>query len=225
MREHGGRIGSDDAGLPAAPRAADRAGRSPRPRRCRAGCWSAAVRGRDDRRARCRPSPPCRRCARTAARPRSRRDRNTHRAWPSRARGYRRRTSISMPSITAMEILALEAERLDRRRKAARARHRRCPRRSRRCRSATAGAVRPACRAARRVRDVVDLAAERIDLVHRLALRLRHDAHRGVERAAGGALGGGILGSATATRYSLDSRLVPRILRPAHRPRPADPAQ
>src|SRR5437868_6185449 len=33
--------------------------------------------------------------------------------------------------------------------------------------------------------DIVDLAAERIDFEHRLALRARHDAHRRIERAAG----------------------------------------
>ncbi len=43
---------------------------------------------------------------------------------------------------------------------------------------------------AARIRDVVDLPAERIDLEHRLALRARQDAHRGVERAAGRPLGG-----------------------------------
>ena len=36
-----------------------------------------------------------------------------------------------------------------------------------------------------RVRDVVDLPAKAVDLEHRLALRARQDAHRGVERAAG----------------------------------------
>src|SRR2546423_169264 len=36
-----------------------------------------------------------------------------------------------------------------------------------------------------RIGDVVDLAAKTVDLEHRLALRTRQDAHRGVERAAG----------------------------------------
>ena len=40
------------------------------------------------------------------------------------------------------------------------------------------------------VGDVVDLAAERIDFEHRLALRFRHDAHGEIERAAGRALFG-----------------------------------
>ena len=70
-------------------------------RRCRAGCWSAAARGRDDARARCRPARPCRTPGPKAARPRSRRDRNRDRASPNRARGYPRAASISMPSITA----------------------------------------------------------------------------------------------------------------------------
>ncbi len=48
---------------------------------------------------------------------------------------------------------------------------------------------RRASRGPRRVGDVVDLPAERIDLEHRVALRARQDAHRRVERAAGGALG------------------------------------
>ena len=39
-----------------------------------------------------------------------------------------------------------------------------------------------------RIRDVVDAPAEAVDLVHRVALRLRQDPHRGIERAAGGAL-------------------------------------
>ena len=72
-----------------------------------------------------------------------------------------------------------------------------------------------------RVRDVVDLAAERIDLVHRLALRLRHDAHRGVERAAGGAFGGGILGFDGGHVYSRISFANAG----ACGPRPTDPAQ
>src|SRR4029078_9538196 len=39
----------------------------------------------------------------------------------------------------------------------------------------------------RRIRDVIDQPAERIDFEHRLALRSRQYPHRGVERAARGA--------------------------------------
>src|SRR5262249_14702324 len=41
---------------------------------------------------------------------------------------------------------------------------------------------------AARVRDIVDAAAEVVDLIHGVALRLRQDTHCRVERAAGGAL-------------------------------------
>ncbi len=70
-----------DAGRRAALRAADKAGRSPHPRRGRAGYWSAAARGRDDGPARGRPRAPCRRPAPTAGRPRWRPGRNKDRAW------------------------------------------------------------------------------------------------------------------------------------------------
>ena len=71
------------------------------------------------------------------------------------------------------------------------------------------------------VGDVVDGAAERIDFEHRLALRARQDAHAGIERAAGGALG---------SRSGLPHSRTPRLLRrgggaPAQAPgRPAQDA-
>ena len=58
-----------------------------RPRRCRAGCWSVAARGRDDARAGCRRPRAGRTPAPTAARPRWRRGRNTDRASQDPARG------------------------------------------------------------------------------------------------------------------------------------------
>ena len=134
---------------------------------------------------------PCRTRAPKAGRPRSRRGRNRGRASAQSGARMSATTSISMPSMTAMEILAL-ADRM-----------RAPPAQGRRARGGAAAAVErvdigaPALRAARAARsrgpgvvgDVVDRAAERIDLEHRLALRARQDAHRGVERAAGGALG------------------------------------
>jgi hypothetical protein len=83
------------------------------------------------------------------------------------------------------EVLALKAERAHRRRAVRKPRRR------------TAGVQRVDVVApclqrgaarlarARRVGDVIDLAAETVDLEHGLALRARQDAHRRVERAAG----------------------------------------
>ena len=88
-------------------------------------------------------------------------------------------TSISMPSMTAMKS--------SRRRSNARTAcgqseqrlRRRAGDRARRCRRATAAAAsRRDLARARIVGDVVDRAAERIDLEHRLALCARQDPHR-----------------------------------------------
>ena len=73
-----------------------------------------------------------------------------------------------------------------------------CRRRSRDV-VAPAGKLATRCRArTSTVGNVVDGATERIDFEHGVALRLRQDAHRRVERAAGRALsaGGGLVGVA-----------------------------
>ena len=144
---------------------------SPHPRRGRAGYWSVAARGRDDARARCPPRAACRTPAPTAARPRWRRDRNKDRASPSPARGYRRPTSISMPSITARKS---PARRSNRRTACARP----CKLRRRRAGIERVDVAAPLLKRglprvarARIVGDIVDRAAERIDFEHRLALR------------------------------------------------------